>query len=123
VEKAASPKSVINFLLCQPTAGRKHKAASHFSSTSRTHAIFFSSQNYSIQYILFSHRSICLQNLNSTSFEMSQIPTQNDDDKRSVPASDLVQLGQPDEVPAQQAQQQHQQPQFGLHQNQVYHIF
>jgi hypothetical protein len=54
---------------------------------------------------------------------MSQIPTQNEDN-RSVPASDFVQLGQPDEVPAQQeAQQQQGQPQFGLHQNQVYPIF
>jgi hypothetical protein len=56
---------------------------------------------------------------------MTQIPSENDDD-RSVAASDIVQFGQPGEVPAQQEarqQGQHEQPQFGLHQNQVYPIF
>jgi hypothetical protein len=49
---------------------------------------------------------------------MGQIPTQNDDDNRSVAASDFVHLDLPGEVPAQEAQQQQkQQPQFGLNQN------
>jgi hypothetical protein len=47
---------------------------------------------------------------------MSQIPTENHDDKRSVAASDFVQLDHPDEMPAQEPQKQGQ-PQFGLHQN------
>jgi hypothetical protein len=45
---------------------------------------------------------------------MSQIPTENDDN-RSVAASDFVQLEQPDEEPDQQEEQ----PQFGLQQNPV----
>jgi hypothetical protein len=48
---------------------------------------------------------------------MSQIPNENDDN-RSVAASDFVQLDQPDEVPNQDTQQQQQgHSQFGLHQN------
>jgi hypothetical protein len=45
---------------------------------------------------------------------MSQIPTENDNN-RSVAASDFVQLEQPDEEPDQQEEQ----PQFGLQQNPV----
>jgi hypothetical protein len=51
---------------------------------------------------------------------MSQIPNENDDDNRSVSASDFVQLDQADEVPNQQKeqpQQQQGQSQFGLHQS------
>jgi hypothetical protein len=48
---------------------------------------------------------------------MSQISTENEDN-RSVAASDFVQLDQPDELPDQEAQyQQEEQPHFGLHQN------
>jgi hypothetical protein len=43
---------------------------------------------------------------------MSQIPIENDDN-RSVAASDFVQLNQTDEVPDQHEEQ----PQFGLQQN------
>jgi hypothetical protein len=47
---------------------------------------------------------------------MSQISTDNEDN-RSVAASDFVQLDQPDDLPNQEAQHQQQHPQFGLHQN------
>jgi hypothetical protein len=43
---------------------------------------------------------------------MSQIPNENEDN-RSVAASDFVQLDHPDEVPGQEEQQ----PQFGFQQN------
>jgi hypothetical protein len=46
---------------------------------------------------------------------MSQIATDNDDN-RSVAASDFVQFDQPEEVPDQEGQQQQGQ-RFGLHQN------
>jgi hypothetical protein len=53
-----------------------------------------------------------------TPFKMSQIPIENDDDNRSVAASDFVQFDQPDEMADQEVQQdQQEQQQFGLHQN------
>jgi hypothetical protein len=48
---------------------------------------------------------------------MSQISTENEDN-RSIAASDFVQLNHPDEMPDQETQpQQEQHPHFGLHQN------
>jgi hypothetical protein len=45
---------------------------------------------------------------------MSQIPSENDDNNRPVAASDFVKVEQPDEVPDQEAQQQHGQQQNQL---------
>jgi hypothetical protein len=47
---------------------------------------------------------------------MSQISTENEDN-RSVAASDFVQLDQPDDLSNQEAKHQQEHPHFGLHKN------